>query len=136
MPSKSARAGGIVFPLLKATAKAYSSEPDDGTANKIGTFLTLAAFQGNVIASAMFMTAMAANPLAAKLAGQMHIDLSWGKGALAAGVPGIISLLVLPFVVYKLYPPGIKETSIATQLVQQTLKTSGRVDPNERVMSL
>jgi divalent anion:Na+ symporter, DASS family len=135
IPSNTARAGGIVFPLLKATAKAYGSEPDDGTAHKIGTFLTLAAFQGNVITSAMFMTAMAANPLAAKLAGQMHIDLSWGKWALAAVVPGIISLLVLPFVVYKLYPPEIKETSIATQLAQQKLKEMGRVHPNEWIMS-
>jgi DASS family divalent anion:Na+ symporter len=78
-----------------------------------------------VITSAMFLTAMAANPLAAKLAGQMQIDLSWGKWALAAAVPGIISLLVLPFVVYKLYPPEIKETSIATQLAQQKLKEMG-----------
>ena len=73
IPSNTARAGGIIFPLLKATARAYGSEPEDGTAHKIGAFLTLAAFQGNVITSAMFLTAMAANPLAAKLAGQMHI---------------------------------------------------------------
>jgi divalent anion:Na+ symporter, DASS family len=79
--------------------------------------------------------ARSANPLAAKLAGQMHIDLSWGKWALAAVVPGIISLLVLPFVVYKLYPPEIKETSIATQLAQQKLKEMGRVHPNEWIMS-
>jgi len=88
IPSNTARAGGIIFPLLKATARAYGSTPEDGTAHKIGAFLTLAAFQGNVITSTMFLTAMAANPLAAKLAGQMHIDLSWGTWALAAAVPG------------------------------------------------
>ena len=82
----------------------------------------------------MFLTAMAANPLAAKLAGQMHIDLSWGKWALAAAVPGIISLLVLPFVVYKLYPPEIKETSIATQLAQQKLREMGKVHSHEWIM--
>jgi DASS family divalent anion:Na+ symporter len=68
IPSNTARAGGIVFPLVLASAKAFGSEPNDGTGRKIGAFLMQAAFQGNVITSAMFLTAMAANPLAAKLA--------------------------------------------------------------------
>ena len=88
IPSNTARAGGIVFPLVLASAKAFGSEPNDGTARKIGAFLMQAAFQGNVITTAMFLTAMAANPLAAKLAAQMHIEVSWGEWALAAMVPG------------------------------------------------
>jgi len=71
IPSNTARAGGIVFPLAKSSAKAFGSEPDDGTARKIGAFLIQAAFQGNVVTSAMFLTAMAANPLATKLAGEI-----------------------------------------------------------------
>jgi divalent anion:Na+ symporter, DASS family len=94
IPSNTARAGGIVFPLVKASAKAYGSEPDDGTARKIGAFLMQATFQGNVVTSAMFLTAMAANPLAAKLAAGMHIEVSWGEWALAAVVPGIASLVL------------------------------------------
>ena len=85
-----------MFPLVRASAKAFGSEPDDGTAHKIGAFLVQATFQGNVITSAMFLTAMAANPLAAKLAGQMHINVSWGQWALAAMVPGIASLVLIP----------------------------------------
>jgi DASS family divalent anion:Na+ symporter len=95
IPSNTARAGGIVFPLVKASAKAYGSEPDDGTARKIGAFLMQAAFQGNVVTSAMFLTSMAANPLAAKLAAGMHIEVSWGAWALAALVPGVASLVLV-----------------------------------------
>jgi len=69
----------MVFPLVRVSAKELGSEPDDCTAHKIGAFLIQAAFQGNVVTSAMFLTAMAANPLAAKLAGQMHISVSWGQ---------------------------------------------------------
>jgi DASS family divalent anion:Na+ symporter len=134
IPSNTARAGGVIFPLLKATAKAYGSDPDDGTARKIGSFLTLAAFQGNVITSAMFLTAMAANPLAARLAGQMHIEITWGSWALAAVIPGVISLLVVPLVIYKLYPPEIKETSIATQLARQKLAEMGKMHTKEWIM--
>jgi divalent anion:Na+ symporter, DASS family len=61
-----------------ASPKAYGREPDDGAARKIGTFLMQAAFQGNVVTRAMFMRAMAANPLAANLAVGMRIDFRCG----------------------------------------------------------
>ncbi|MEO1442376.1 MAG: SLC13 family permease, partial [Chloroflexota bacterium] len=92
VPSNTARAGGVVFPILQSVASAYGSNPDDGTSRKLGSFLTLAAFQGTIITSAMFLTAMAANPLAAKLAADVGIEISWTKWAIAASVPGLISL--------------------------------------------
>src|SRR5687767_11476656 len=105
IPSNTARAGGVVFPILKALSLAYGSRPDDGTARKMGAFLTVAAFQGTIVTSAMFLTAMAANPLAAKLAGDMGIAISWTGWATAAIVPGLVSLLVVPYLLYKLYAP-------------------------------
>jgi DASS family divalent anion:Na+ symporter len=134
IPSNTARAGGIVFPLVKASAKAYGSEPDDGTAHKIGAFLMQAAFQGNVVTSAMFLTAMAANPLAAKLAAGMHINVSWGEWALAAVVPGLASLVIVPLILYKVYPPEIKETPGASQLARQKLAEMGKMHREEWVM--
>lgn len=134
IPSNTARAGGIVFPLVKASAKAYGSEPDDGTARKIGAFLMQAAFQGNVVTSAMFLTAMAANPLAAKLAAGMHIDVSWGEWALAASVPGLASLVFIPLLLYWIYPPEIKETPGASQLAREKLAEMGKMHRDEWVM--
>jgi divalent anion:Na+ symporter, DASS family len=134
IPSNTARAGGIVFPLVLASAKAFGSEPNDGTARKIGAFLIQAAFQGNVITSAMFLTAMAANPLAAKLAAQMHIEVSWGEWALAAMVPGLASLVLIPLILYKVYPPEVKETPGASQLAKQKLAEMGKMHREEWVM--
>jgi len=134
IPSNTARAGGMVFPLVMASAKAFGSEPDDGTAHKIGAFLVQAAFQGNVVTSAMFLTAMAANPLAAKLAGQMHINVSWGQWAIAAIVPGILSLVLVPLLIYKFYPPEIKETPQASELAKQKLAEMGKMRWQEWAM--
>ena len=134
IPSNTARAGGIVFPLVKASAKAYGSEPDDGTARKIGAFLMQAAFQGNVVTSAMFLTAMAANPLAAKLPAGLHIDLSWGEWALAASVPGLASLVFIPLLLYWIYPPEVKETPGASQLAREKLAEMGKMHRDEWVM--
>lgn len=134
IPSNTARAGGVVFPILRSLAEAYKSRPDDGTANKIGAYLTITAFQGTVITSAMFLTAMAANPLAAKMAGDMGIEITWGGWALAALVPGLLSLLVIPFLLYKLYPPEIKETPNAAKMAKDELAKMGTIKLNEWLM--
>ena len=140
IPSNTARSGGVIFPLLKSVAKSYGSDPKDGTARKIGAFLVKTSFQGTIITSAMFLTAMAANPLAAKLASDMKLpdgaglELSWGIWALAACVPGVISLLVVPWVIYKLYPPEIKETPAASQMAKDRLDEMGPMKATEWVM--
>ncbi len=134
IPSNTARAGGVVFPILVSIAKAYGSNADDGTHRKLGAFLTKAAFQGTVITSAMFLTAMAANPLAAKLAGEQGIEITWGGWALAALVPGIISLIVVPLLIYKIYPPEVKETPAAAQIAKNKLAEMGKMKNSEWIM--
>jgi len=134
IPSNTARAGGVIFPILKSLAMAYGSDPEDGTERKIGSFLTKTAFQGTVITSAMFLTAMAANPLAAQLAGDMGIEITWGGWAMAAIVPGLISLLVIPLLIYKLYPPEIKETPGAAKMAKEKLASMGKLKTSEWIM--
>ncbi len=136
VPSVTARAGGIVYPILQSIAKAFGSDPHDGTASKMGTFLTLTSFQATCITSAMFLTAMAGNPLVAKLALDVGVNITWGNWALAAIVPGLLSLLVLPYVVYKLYPPLVKETPDAKHFAQRKLDEMGKVKKNEWIMIL
>ncbi len=133
MPSNTARAGGVVYPLVRSVAMAYGSAPDDGTNRDIGAFLIKNSYQVTVITSAMFMTAMAANPLAAKLAGDLGVKLSWGSWALAALVPGIISLLVIPWFIYMVYPPKIKETPAASQMASDKLHEMGKMKSAEWV---
>jgi len=134
IPSNTARAGGIVMPIMVSLAHAYGSKAGDGTERKIGSFLTLTAYQVNCITSAMFLTAMAANPLAQKLAGELKINITWGGWALAAIIPGLLSLIIVPWVIYKLYPPEVKETPNAVQMARQKLAELGRVSVKEYMM--
>ncbi len=117
IPSNTARAGGVIFPILRSIAKSYGSEPDDGTARKMGAFLTKTCFQGTVITSAMFVTAMAANPLAVQLAGDLGVQITWGG-----------------WVLYKIYPPEIKETPAATQVARDELLKMEKLKPSEWTM--
>lgn len=135
MPSNTARAGGILLPIIRSLSETYGSRVGDGTERKIGAFLTTASFQANMITSAMFLTAMAANPLAAKLSEDIaDTPITWVGWAVAALVPGLISLIVVPFLIYKIYPPEIKETPSATQEAQKKLDSMGPLKREEWYM--
>ena len=131
MPSNTAREGGIIMPLIRSVAEVYDSDPTKNTERRIGSFLMLSAFQINIITSAMFMTAMAANPLIAELAGESGVQISWGDWLLAALLPGLASLILIPLFVYKFYGPEIKETPAARELAEGKLQEMGPITPGE-----
>ncbi|MDF2549135.1 MAG: putative rane transport protein [Chlamydiales bacterium] len=134
IPSMTARSGAIIFPILKSLSESFGSFPHDGTNRKIGHFLTLALFQASAISSAMFMTAMAANPLIVGLALESGVSISWGTWALAAIVPGLISFITIPLIIYKLYPPELKETPNAKEFASEKLRLMGPISLKEWAM--
>lgn len=135
MPSGNARSGGVIFPLVKSLAQIYKSEPNDGSSRRIGSFLMLTSFQGTQITTALFFTSMVANPLMANLAGEMvGFELTWITWALAALVPGTISLLLMPLIIYFYYPPEIKYTPEAPDLARQKLAQMGKMSRPEWLM--
>ena len=76
-----------------------------------GAYVMKTAFQTSTISSAMFITAMAANPLAVDLArDSIGKTISWGLWAAAGLVPGLICLITAPLILYVLYPPEVKDT--------------------------
>lgn len=135
MPSNTARAGGIIFPIIGSLSETYESRVGDGTERRVGAFLTKVAFQGDMITSAMFVTAMAANPLAVQITQDITGEtITWGGWALAAIVPGLISLFIIPLVIYKLYPPELKETPKAPEIAVQKLNEMGPLKKEEKYM--
>ncbi len=134
IPSNTARGGGIIFPIVQSLAGEYGSSPHTNSQRKIGAFLTQVAFQANLITSAIFLTAFAGNPLAAKLAKEVGIVMDWGTWALAGIVPGIIHLALLPLFLFFIYPPTLKKTPEAPALARQKLKEMGGLSFHEVTM--
>lgn len=134
-PSNTARAGGIIMPILTAISKQYGSEPGTPSARKVGAYFMQTAYIVNVVTSAMFLTAMAANPLAQSLAADQGVNITWGGWLLAACVPGIISLIAVPWVMYKIYPPELKDTPEAAAEAASQLKELGKFTRGESVMT-
>lgn len=134
-PSNTARAGGVIYPIIQSLADAFHSNPKDETRQDIGAFLMFTEFHGDIITSAMFLTAMAGNPLTQAFASNANITINWITWFLAALLPGIISLITIPFLIYKIYPPKIKETPNAKQWANKQLKDMGTFSRSEKMMS-
>ncbi|WP_019551967.1 anion permease [Propionispira raffinosivorans] len=135
-PSSTARAGGIIYPIIQSLALALDSKPGP-TARRFGAYIMQIEYHANAITCAMFMTAMAGNPLAAELAAKtIGIEVSWGSWALAAIVPGLISLLLMPYLLYKLFPPEIKEMPHAKEIAQKELRRLGNMSLSEKIVSV
>ncbi len=131
--SNAARLGGIMFPIVRSLCSAFGSEPGP-TARKIGAYLLKVSYQGDGICSSMFMTASAANTLAVTLAASvLGAQISWGLWALAAIVPGVVSLIVVPYFIYRVYPPEIKNTPQAKEIAAEELQKMGPMAWGEKV---
>lgn len=135
-PSNTARGGGIIHPIMKSIADSFGSKPELNTSGKIGRYLSLVNYNINPITSAMFITATAPNPLIVSLIAKgTHgsFELSWSMWAIAALVPGLCSLLVMPLVIYLLYPPEVKSTPDAPRFAREKLQTLGPVTLPEKI---
>ncbi|KAL9273472.1 Dicarboxylate transporter 1, chloroplastic-like protein [Drosera capensis] len=136
IPSVSARAGGIFLPLVKSLCVACGSNVGDGTEGKLGSWLMLTCFQTSVISSSMFLTAMAANPLSANLTlSTIGKTIGWTDWAKAAIVPGLVSLIVVPLLLYVIYPPGVKSSPDAPRVAKEKLEKMGPMSKSEIIMA-
>lgn len=131
MPSSTARGGGIIFPIVRSLAISFGSTPEKHSQRLIGSFLVLTAYYNNLITSAMFITAIAANPLVIAILQSENISISWGQWFIAASLPGILSLILVPYIVYKLYPPEIKYSPQAKRIAADFLEAMGPMSKYE-----
>lgn len=136
IPSTGARSGGIIFPIAKSLAEAYESRPGP-TARRLGAFLMVSVYQCNVIVCAMFLTGQASNPIIARFAQEVTgIEITYARWAIAAIVPALLSLLIVPLLLYRVFPPEIKHTPAASQFASEELRVMGPMKWSEWLMLL
>ncbi|EAR00025.1 YflS [Maribacter sp. HTCC2170] len=90
---------------------------------------------GQTISSALWLTGMAANPIGAGIAAQFGVNMSFGNWVFVASVPCIIALIAIPFILYKLFPPGNKFTPEAPEIARKGLLEMGPMGKQEWIMA-
>ena len=132
-PSNTARSG-VLYPIVQALSADSGSKVNDGTRKKLGAYLMMTSMAGLTISSAMWLTAMAANPAGAKMAKEFGIEISYGSWALASFAPSLVAFIVIPWLLFKIFPPELKETPDAPIMAQEQLEHMGAVHKNEYIM--
>ena len=135
-PSNTARSGGTIFPVIKNIPPLYGSEPGP-TSRKIGSYIMWTAFATTCLTSAMFLTGLAPNLLALSLVKTTaKIDISWTEWFMGIMPVGVLLFVLLPLIVYKIYPPELKSSPEVTTWAAEELKRMGRITFKEVSMAV
>ncbi|WP_018651004.1 anion permease [Actinobacillus capsulatus] len=134
MPSTTARGGGILAPIMQSIAVSLGSEPEISP-RKAGHYLLLNTYMVVKTTGFIFLTAMAPNAVALELMRPiLNIDVSWTQWFIAASVPGLLTLLLLPFVTYVLYKPELKNVDNKT-IAREGLEAMGPMTAKEKMLA-
>ena len=92
------------------------------------------AFATTCLTSAMFLTALAPNLLALSLVKTTaKIDISWTEWFMGIMPVGVLLFVLLPLIVYKIYPPELKSSPEVPIWAAEELKKMGRITLKESV---
>ncbi len=132
IPSDTARVGGVIFPITQSLAESYESRPGP-TARKLGAYLMQCAYHVGCTTSALFLTSMAANLVAAEFAFKYAgVQITWLNWIAASCVPAAVSIGLLPWLIYRLDPPELKQTPEAQMLADDHLRAMGSISSREK----
>jgi DASS family divalent anion:Na+ symporter len=123
-PSNTARSG-VLYPLAVSLAGATGASPDRPERRRLGAFLMYSGIASLSVSSALWLTAMAANPLGAETARGVGVDIGFATWLLAASVPTICAVAVLPQVLYRVIGPEVQSTPEAPAQARRALAALG-----------
>jgi DASS family divalent anion:Na+ symporter len=134
-PSNTAR-GGVLFPIVLSVAQGSGSRPDDPQGRRLGAYLMFCSMASLAVSSALWMTATSANPIGIQVVRDFGLDINFGKWFLAASVPALTAILLLPRIVARLFPPGVGETPEAPAAARRELAALGPLSRDERITAV
>jgi DASS family divalent anion:Na+ symporter len=134
-PSNTAR-GGVLYPIILSLAQNSGSVPDDEKNRRMGGYLMFCGMASLSVSSALWLTATSGNPIAVSLAEPYGVKINFISWMLAASVPVLIMIALLPLILYKLFPPGVTGTPEAPNAARDSLRSMGPLTRDEWVVAV
>lgn len=133
IPSNTARAGGVVYPIMKSIISTSGGKPSDpSTHRSLASYLTLTTYNLDLAASVIFFTGAAPNAMGVKLAEAANVPaLSWGGWFMVACVPGLLGFVLVPIILHRIFPPETRKTPEAPRQAAQKLHELGPITRHE-----
>jgi len=135
MPSSTARSGGTIYPIISNIPGLFGSRPHDPSRRKIGSYLMYTALASTCVTSSMFLTGHASNLLALSLIAETsNVTISWADWLKGFAPIGLILFPLVPLLLYKIYPPEIRQSPDAARWAQDELQRMGPASSGEMRM--
>jgi DASS family divalent anion:Na+ symporter len=132
-PSNTARAG-VLFPLTFSLTDAAGAKPGDPRYPRLGRFMMYSGIASLSLSSALWLTAMVANPLGLEISRGFGIHMAFGSWLIASSVPTLAGMIILPYVLYRIIGPEITATPQAPAAARQALQALGPLSRQEKVV--
>jgi DASS family divalent anion:Na+ symporter len=132
-PSNTARSG-VIFPMAFSLADAAGARPGDDTRQRLGAFLMFSGIVSLSLSSALWLTAMAANPLGAEIARGFGVNIGFGSWLIASSVPTLAGIALMPPLLRWLIGPEVNATPDAPAAARLALHALGPLRRDEKVV--
>jgi divalent anion:Na+ symporter, DASS family len=132
-PSNTARSG-VLFPLAFSVAEAAGVTPGREDRKRLARFLMFSGIASLTLSSALWLTAMVANPLGAEIARTYGVEIGFGSWLVASSVPTLLGMLLLPLLLYKLTRPEVTATPGAPVEARKALADLGPLTRDQKVV--
>jgi DASS family divalent anion:Na+ symporter len=132
-PSNTARSG-VLFPLTYSLADAAGAKVDGQQYPRLGAFLMFSGIASLSLSSALWLTAMAANPMGAAVARNFGVEISFASWLIASSVPTLAGMVLLPLLLYRVMKPELTATPAAPAAARAALATLGPLSAQEKVV--
>jgi DASS family divalent anion:Na+ symporter len=132
-PSNTARSG-VIYPLAFSLAEAAGAKAEGGACRRVGTFLMFSGIVSLSLSSALWMTAMVANPIGAEIARSAGVHIAFGSWLVAASVPTLAAMALMPPLLYWLIRPERNATPEAPVAARRALTALGPLGRDEKIV--
>jgi DASS family divalent anion:Na+ symporter len=134
-PSNTAR-GGVLFPIVLSVSQGSGSLPADPEGRRLGAYLMFCSMASIAVSSALWMTATSANPIALQVVREYGLEVGFGKWLVVSCVPALTAIVALPWLIARLFPPGVGDTPQAAVAARAALAELGPLSRNERITAV
>jgi DASS family divalent anion:Na+ symporter len=117
-----------------SVAEAAGARPGEEGRARLGRFLMFSGMASLTLSSALWFTAMAANPLGAAIAKDYGLTIGFGTWLVASSVPTLAAMALLPLVLYHVLSPEVKATPEAPRAARRALEAMGPLATEEKIV--
>ena len=136
LPSNTARAASIGFPLVSSLSKHISENIKGVSEKSVGAFLSLLYAHSNAICSCMFLTGMISNALIVEFAEKINVKLTWISWLQYTIVPCAVLLAILPIILKFLCNVKVQKLENIREIANKNYKDLGPLNQTEKLIIL